>query len=38
VRTEYAAYEDVMLPFLLAGTLLLLLEALFGLTLFRRSP
>jgi len=27
-----------MLPFLLAGTLLLLLEALFGLTLFRRSP
>ena len=38
VRTEYAAYEDVMLPFLLTGTLLLLLEALFGLTLFRRSP
>lgn len=38
VRTEYAAYEDVMLPFLLAGTLLLLLEVLFGLTLFRRAP
>lgn len=38
VRTEYAAYEDVMLPLLLAGTLLLLLEVLFGLTLFRRSP
>lgn len=38
VRTEYAAYEDVMLPFLLAGTMLLLLEVLFGLTLFRRAP
>jgi Ca-activated chloride channel family protein len=38
VRTEYAAYEDVMLPFLLAGTLLLLFEVLFALTLFRRSP
>ncbi|MGH2377305.1 MAG: vWA domain-containing protein [Candidatus Limnocylindria bacterium] len=38
VRTEFAAYEDVMLPFLLAGTLLLLFEVLFGLTLFRRSP
>lgn len=38
VRTEFAVYEDVMLPFLLAGTLLLLFEVLFGLTLFRRSP
>jgi Ca-activated chloride channel family protein len=38
VRTEYAAYEDVMLPFLLAGTLLLVLELLFGLTLLRRTP
>jgi Ca-activated chloride channel family protein len=38
VRTEYAAYEDVMLPFLLLGTLLLLLEVLFGLTVFRRAP
>jgi len=38
VRTEFAAYEDVMLPFLLAGTMLLLLEVLFGLTIFRRSP
>lgn len=38
VRTEYAAYEDVMLPFLLAGTLLLLLEILFGLTVLRRTP
>jgi Ca-activated chloride channel family protein len=38
VRTEFAVYEDVMLPFLLAGTLLLLLEVLFALTVFRRSP
>jgi Ca-activated chloride channel homolog len=38
VRTEYAAYEDVMLPFLLAGALLLVLEMLFGLTLLRRIP
>jgi Ca-activated chloride channel family protein len=38
VRTEYAAYEDVMLPFLLAGAMLLVLEALFGLTLLRRTP
>lgn len=37
-RTEFAVYEDLMLPFLLAGTLLLLFEVLFGLTLFRRSP
>lgn len=38
VRTEFATYEDVMLPFLLAGALLLLLEVLFGLTVFRRTP
>lgn len=38
VRTEFVAYEDVMLPLLLAGTLLLLLEILFGLTVFRRAP
>lgn len=38
VRTEFAAYEDVMLPFLLGGTLLLLLEILFGLTVLRRTP
>jgi len=38
VRTEFASYEDVMLPFLLAGTLLLLIELLFGLTVFRRAP
>lgn len=38
VRTEYAAYEDVMLPFLLAGALVLVLEMLFGLTLLRRTP
>ncbi len=38
VRTEYASYEDVMLPFLLAGVLLLVLEVLFGLTLLRRTP
>ena len=38
VRTEYAAYEDVMLPFLLGGVLLLVLEVLFGLTLLRRTP
>lgn len=38
VRTEYASYEDVMLPFLLAGTLLLVLDVLFGLTVLRRTP
>lgn len=38
VRTEYAAYEDLMLPFLLAGVLLLVLELAFGLTVFRRAP
>jgi len=38
VRTEYASYEDVMLPFLLAGTLLLVIEILLGLTLLRRTP
>lgn len=38
VRTEFAAYEDVMLPFLLGGVMLLVLEVLFGLTLFRRTP
>lgn len=38
VRTEYAAYEDVMLPFLLTGTLLLVLEVLLGLTVLRRTP
>ena len=38
VRTEFASYEDVMLPFLLAGVLLLVLEVLFGLTLLRRTP
>ena len=38
VRTEYASYEDVMLPFLLAGVLLLVLELLFGSTLLRRTP
>lgn len=38
VRTEFAAYEDVMLPFLLVGVLILLVESLLALTLFRRSP
>ncbi len=38
VRTEYASYEDVMLPFLLLGVLLLVLEVLFGSTLLRRTP
>ncbi len=38
VRTEYASYEDVMLPFLLAGTVLVVLEVLLGLTLLRRTP
>lgn len=38
VRTETAAYEDVMAPLLLAGTLLLVLEVLLGLTLLRRTP
>jgi Ca-activated chloride channel family protein len=38
IRTEYASYEDVMLPFLLLGVLLLVLEVLFGATLLRRTP
>jgi Ca-activated chloride channel family protein len=38
VRTEFAAYQDVMLPFLLAGALVLVLEMLVGLTLLRRMP
>ena len=38
LRTEYASYDDVMLPFLLAGMLLVLLEMLLGLTLLRRTP
>ncbi len=38
VRTQYASYEDVMLPFLLAGVLLLVVEVLLGLTLLRRTP
>lgn len=38
VRTEYAAFEDVMLPLLLAGALLLLLDGLLRLTLLRRTP
>lgn len=37
-RTELASFEDVMLPFLLAGVLLLLGEVLLGLTVFRRAP
>ena len=38
VRTEYASYEDVMLPFLLLGVLLLVLEVLFASTVLRRTP
>ena len=38
IRTEYASYEDVMLPFLLTGVLILVFEVLFGLTLLRRTP
>ena len=38
IRTEYASYEDVMLPFLLVGTALVLVELLLGLTLLRRTP
>jgi len=38
VRTEYSSYEDVVLPFLLGGALLLLLELLLGLTVFRKAP
>jgi Ca-activated chloride channel family protein len=38
LRTEFASYEDVMLPFLLIGTLLVMVEILLGLTLLRRTP
>ena len=38
LRTEYASYEDVMLPFLLVGIVLVLIELLLGLTLLRRTP
>ena len=38
VRTEYASYDDVMLPFLVLGTLLITIEVLLGLTLLRRTP
>ena len=38
LRTEFASYDDVMLPFLLAGVLLILVELLLGLTLLRRTP
>jgi Ca-activated chloride channel family protein len=38
IRTEYASYDDVMLPFLLGGTVLILVELLLGLTLLRRTP
>ena len=38
VRTEFASYDDVMLPFLLAGVLALVVEVLLGLTLLRRTP
>lgn len=38
VRTELASYDDVMLPVLLAGALLLVLEVLLGLTILRRTP
>ena len=38
LRTEFASYEDVMLPFLLIGTVLVLIEVLLGLTLLRRTP
>jgi Ca-activated chloride channel family protein len=38
VRTEFTSYDDVMLPFLLAGTLLLIVEVLVGLTILRRTP
>lgn len=38
VRAQFASYEDVMLPFLLAGVLLLIVELLFSLTVLRRSP
>lgn len=38
VRPELASYDDVMLPFLLAGVLLLVGELLLSLTVFRRAP
>lgn len=38
VRSQFASYEDVMLPFLLAGVLLLIVELLISLTVLRRSP
>lgn len=38
LRSEFASYEDVMLPFLLASVLLLLLEVLVGVTILRRAP
>lgn len=38
LRTESAAYEDVLAPFLLVGTLLLLVEILLGLSVLRRTP
>lgn len=38
LRTQSAAYADVMTPFLLGGVLLLLLEGLVSLTFLRRAP
>ena len=38
IRAEFAAYEDAMLPLLLVGTVLLLLELLLATTILRRAP
>jgi Ca-activated chloride channel homolog len=38
VRSQFASYDDVMLPLLLAGVLLVLLELLLSLTVLRRAP
>ncbi len=38
VRTELAAYEDVMGPFLIGGLLVLVVEVLLGSTVLRRTP
>jgi Ca-activated chloride channel homolog len=38
VRSEFASYDDVMLPLLFAGVLLVLIELLLSVTLLRRAP
>lgn len=38
IRSQYASYDDVMAPFLLAGVLLLVVELLLSLGILRRAP